>query len=386
MPTSLPSSALGHWLLAKVRHGCLIWCVLGALGSTMAAEPARWSVPRIPVIYSTDLFHPHDDPDDHFDLATLFALPELDVQAILLDQGDRQLTRPGRVVLEQMFALTGRPAPYASGLAAKLASPDDDGRRQPPQFQAAIGLLLQVLREAAAPVTVIATGSARDVCAAFNREPNLCRQKIARLYLNMGNADDGGEEWNVQLDPQAFVGLMRSGLPIYWCPCFPIQRGATNLVYSSFWKFRQAEVLETAPRPLQNFFIYALQTVVPAELHPTNALAMDLRPWRHLVWKMDRNMWCTASLLHAAGRQVHRTDNQWSCARRPPPRAEPATLFTFIPARVEVDDHGKTRTQTAAASPNVHVLKLVAPGEYGPALRDCLKELCTQFPPKPSVE
>ncbi|MCI0408006.1 MAG: hypothetical protein L0191_05475, partial [Acidobacteria bacterium] len=45
----------------------------------------------IPVIYTTDLFHPHDDPDDHFDLATIFAMPELDLKGIVLDQGDKQL-------------------------------------------------------------------------------------------------------------------------------------------------------------------------------------------------------------------------------------------------------------------------------------------------------
>ena len=45
----------------------------------------RLSAASVPVIYCTDLFHPHDDPDDHFDLATLFALPELEVKAILLD-------------------------------------------------------------------------------------------------------------------------------------------------------------------------------------------------------------------------------------------------------------------------------------------------------------
>ena len=33
----------------------------------------------IPVVYSTDLMHPHDDPDDHFDLACLYAMPEADV-------------------------------------------------------------------------------------------------------------------------------------------------------------------------------------------------------------------------------------------------------------------------------------------------------------------
>ena len=29
---------------------------------------------RIPAIHSTDLFHPHGDPDDHYDLATAFAM------------------------------------------------------------------------------------------------------------------------------------------------------------------------------------------------------------------------------------------------------------------------------------------------------------------------
>ena len=28
-----------------------------------------WGADRVPIIYSTDLFQPHDDPDDHYDLA-----------------------------------------------------------------------------------------------------------------------------------------------------------------------------------------------------------------------------------------------------------------------------------------------------------------------------
>ena len=50
--------------------------------------PAAALAQTIPLVYSTDLFHPHDDPDDHLDLATVFALPDLDIKAILL--------RPGR--------------------------------------------------------------------------------------------------------------------------------------------------------------------------------------------------------------------------------------------------------------------------------------------------
>jgi hypothetical protein len=51
----------------------------------------------VPVIYCMDLFHPHGDPDDHFDLATLYAMPELDIKGVVLDQGRKQLEQPGMV-------------------------------------------------------------------------------------------------------------------------------------------------------------------------------------------------------------------------------------------------------------------------------------------------
>lgn len=92
----------------------------------------------VPVIYCTDLFHPHEDPDDHFDLATLFALPELEIKAILLDQGKRQSRHPGSIPIRQMRRLSGQEIPYAVGLGDKLTAPTDDGKSQPSEFQAGI--------------------------------------------------------------------------------------------------------------------------------------------------------------------------------------------------------------------------------------------------------
>ena len=92
----------------------LLWALFMAAALPLSAA-------GVPVIYCTDLFHPHDDPDDHFDLATLFALPELEVKAILLDQGDKQLQRPGAIPLRQMMLMTGRQAPFAIGLGQKLS-------------------------------------------------------------------------------------------------------------------------------------------------------------------------------------------------------------------------------------------------------------------------
>jgi hypothetical protein len=279
-----------------------------------------------------------------------------------------------------MRRLTGQKVPSAIGLAEKLHSASDDGRAQPAQFQAAIELLLKTLRESREPVTIITAGSVRDVCAAWNREPSLFRQKVGRLYLNIGSADDGLTEYNVQLDPLAYAGLLRSGLPIYWCPCLPIPDIGSNTIYRTYWHFRQSEVLEAAPRALQNFFIYALQRPAANELDPVKALKADLRPWRRLVWEMDRNMWCTAPFLHAAGYQLRLVGKQWTLSHPTGTVDESANPFTFIPARVEVDDQGNTRKSFDPAQPNVQAFKVTQPGAYQAAMRDCLRQLYQRFP------
>lgn len=350
------------------------------------AMTLRFTADAVPVIYGTDLFHPHDDPDDHFDLATLFALPELEVKAILLDQGDKQLKRPGAIPIQQMAQLTGRRVPFAIGLREKLASPGDDGRGQPAEFQAAVDLLVRTLRESSEPVTIISAGSVRDICAAWNREPTLMSEKVARLYLNIGNADSNGTEYNVDLDPAAYVGLLRSGLPLYLCFCMPMRQEDATSQYSTWWRFHQAEVLDSVPRELQNYFIYALQKCAPAELDPLQALRADLRPWHHLVWDMDRNMWCTASFLHAAGRDVRKVNGRWTAARYPAGDRGSPPPFGFVPADIQVDPTGKTTLKTETAKPNVQLFKVVSPKDYGPAMRDCLRELLHSLLPPPFTQ
>jgi len=82
-----------------------------------------------------DLFHPHEDPDDHFDLAALFALPELDVQGIVLDQGENN-KGPGRIPVMQMNRLTDGSADRDRA-GRKLGSPDDAPRTSRPSSRAA---------------------------------------------------------------------------------------------------------------------------------------------------------------------------------------------------------------------------------------------------------
>jgi hypothetical protein len=332
---------------------------------------------RVPVIYGTDLLHPHSDPDDHFDLATVFAMPELDVQAILLDRGAAQKERPGRTPVEQMFRLTGRRVPYATGLSSKLKSPADEGLDQPQEDQAAVELLLKTLRGSPEPMVLFFTGSVRDVCAAFNREPALLRKKVSRLYINMGSLLVDQGEWNEQLDPQAYIGLMRSGLPIYWCPCRPKGNLGTH------WQFKHGEILEGVPPVLLNWFIYALQTSRLSELDPMKALTMDLRPWRHLVMRMERHMWCTGPLIHAAGRSIYRVGDHWVASASAPAGGRPQPVFTFVPVRVEITDvkgRAYTKWSEYTSDANMQVYKVTEPMYYEPAMKSCLRDLLHHFP------
>jgi len=117
--------------------------------------------PKVPILYSTDLFHPHADPDDHYDLACLFAMPELDVRGVLLDLGAEQAKRCGRPAVEQMMHLAGRKVPCAVGLSRPLRSRTDTATDEPKEFQGAVDLILSVLRESNEKVCLFTTGSCR---------------------------------------------------------------------------------------------------------------------------------------------------------------------------------------------------------------------------------
>ena len=259
---------------------------------TFAAAPGS-----IPILYTTDLLHPHSDPDDHYDLATLFALPEFDIRGLVFDLGEKGKGKAALASLRQMMHLTQREIPWAEGLLHNLASPEDTGEGYPEE-QAGIRLILDTLRASVQPVTLFVTGSLRDIAAAYNQAPDLFKEKAGRLYINAGSVNDK-VEWNVGLDLNAYLRIMRSGLPIYWAPCFG------NDGYETYWRFTQSDVLDKLDPPLQQFFIYMLEKAGPGAGDPIAFLDAQPAPAaRATYWPQPRNMWCTAPLLHAAGRPI----------------------------------------------------------------------------------
>ncbi len=317
------------------RHAWWAWLAVGfCAGSEGMAQPsaANPAADRVPVIYCTDLFHPHDDPDDHFDLATILAMPDLELKGIVLDQGGKQLQKPGKIPVSQMNHLAGRQVPAAIGLAHKLKSPTDPAFDQKAEFQHGVQLILDTLRRSPKPVMIAAVGSMRDVVAAFNREPDLFRAKAGKLLVFIGEASEPKhQEYNVALDPHAYVGLMRSGLPIYWVPCYD---GGVwqNRGHASFWKAKHADVLKQARPELVQYFIYALEHERSDPIQFLHGAVDPQRGERLLAG--TRNLWCTAIFGVLAGRTVAFDGTNYVFTDL----AEPGTLFGFSEVELSISD------------------------------------------------
>jgi len=348
----------------------------------------------VPLIHCTDLFHPPEDPDDTVDLATIFAIPRFDLRAIILDQGLMQERAPGRIPVEQMMKLTGRRVLYAAGLGTALRYPEDTGRNQFPNFQAGVELILKVLRETHEKIFFIITGSARDVAAAYNREPEIFHTKVARIYVNAGNSGDGDLQWNPLIDPQAYIRLMTSDLPVYWCPSFG--EGATfqelaaqNLgteQYQVYWKFRQADVFTVLPVPLQNYFLYALGRKNPTTTDPNAYLRRT--PERELqerLWRETRNMWSTASIYDAAGLELYRNDDDWAALPGPSAGFQRAKIYDFVPAQVTIDRNLQTRVSFSSGTKGFKVFHLLDMDNYQAAMQASLRRLLRAIPLVPGA-
>ncbi len=327
----------------------LIYLLPALLLITPETGVARAEDAKIPVLYCTDLFHPHDDPDDHFDLSCLYALPEVDIKAVILDQGTKQQEKPGRIPIAQMNRLTGREVPAAIGLAEPLNSPEDTGKQQPEPYQEGVEIILSVLRKSSRPVTVVAVGSLRDIAAAYNRKPKLCQKKIAKLCIFIGEAGTDFREYNVNLDVHAYRCIMNAPLPVYWVPCFDGGLWVNN-GNASFWQAKQEHLLAGTADPVLNFFLYMFQHKSAED--PAAALFESPPPEeKGRIFAETRNLWCCAVFPWLAGRIYLLREG--ACRAVPREALQPGDMlvepFGFVPVAVQVDENGRASYGDAAA-------------------------------------
>jgi hypothetical protein len=290
--------------------------LVSATFPTIAQEKHLEDSKRIPVIYSTDIFQPAVDADDHYDMAILGSLRELDLKALVFDMGTSHLNPEdvSLAALRQISAITGQTVPpWAVGLRTPLVSQSDKGEDQPAAFQGGVNLIIRTLRQSKEKVVLILVGSCRDFAAAYNREPKLFRKKVAAIYVNAGIGPQGIQgEWNVLMDPQAYLCLMESKLPIYWCPPpaanfdgSPEDVIAGKAFGAGFFAPDQAKLSENASEMFKNYLLYMLsgsrdEPIEFLKQAPTRTIPHNERP-----------LCSTISFIHAAGRKIYFHNQQY---------------------------------------------------------------------------
>jgi hypothetical protein len=83
------------------------------------ANAPRPATQRVPLIDVTDLYHPHQDVGDNFDIIAAYALPEIDLKAVILDSTEKYRRDgngrdAGFIPVLQMNTLFDRDVPCAT--------------------------------------------------------------------------------------------------------------------------------------------------------------------------------------------------------------------------------------------------------------------------------
>jgi pyrimidine-specific ribonucleoside hydrolase len=348
-----------------------------------AAVPGRTH--SLPLVHITDLYHPPQDPDDHIDLATIAALSEYDLKAVILDVTEKFLLPapagfdirrdPGFLPIAQLGYLLGRTIPTASGPTLPLARPDDDVRDRPRQHQAGVNLLLDCLDASSAPVVISLVGSARVLTAAYNRDPVLVRRKVRSVLLNAGSTGGPKREWNVGLDTEAYKGLWRSGLPLQWYPC-AVETGAFNPDHErgTYWKTTHKELFRALSLPLRAWFSFALTGDTRGDFIAALGEAPSAAGWEKIL-AQSRNMWATASLVMTAGRVLARTAEGWRFV--PSDTAAPGAVWPWRldPIHAEIGPDATVQWRPAEGTGNALLFGRERRPGYGDAMAEALADL-----------
>lgn len=368
--------------LGLLIAGSGLACVDSSRRSSGADRKGR---AKIPLIHTTDLYHPPQDPDDQIDLATVFALEEYDLKAVILDTTEKFLRAapagfdiardPGYVPVAQMAHITGRPVPAAQGPVRPLRYPDDTCEDSSPEEQAGIRMILDILVASSEPVTISVTGSPRVVTAAYYREPALLSDKTHAVLLNAGSTGGSKTEWNEQLDPHAYVGLWESDLPICWFPP-STESGAFDTVHErgTYWKAEQADLFHGVPQMLRGYFAHALTGDLRGDIIRALSEQRAEADWRTIL-SGDRNLWSTASLVMGANRVLATTDEGWRFLPESESEGVEIWPWRLDPIRAEVDEAARVSWELVNTSSNRRIFGRRPGREFGAAMTEALNTL-----------
>ena len=342
---------------------------------------------RPSVLHQTDLFRPHNDPDDHWDLACVYALAyqgHLNLTGILIDF---PYAEPGRnrapdvLAVSQLNYLTGIAVPVMTGARETFTSqPDPIGRDS-----AGAEFVLARLRHAQDGLVINIVGSCRDIAVALRRDPVLFREKCLGIYLNAGmGARDSSVaqdvEWNVALDPLSYSAIFRAECPVFWMPCFEnSMKSSVNdpyrtREYATHYLFKQGEIFPSLSPSLRRYFAFML-----ARAEQSDWLWEILDDHRQAVVDVEsgmcRNMWCTAGFLHSAGFGVGKNGEI-----KPYDALKNDSVFCFEPVKITCDEKGVTKWQPDSQSADRYLFHVLDCDNYCRAMTEAMRTLLAAIP------
>jgi len=339
---------------------------------------------KIPMLHATDLFRPYSDPDDHWDLACVYALAcsgDIDLKGVLIDfppaKGD-----PDVMAVAQMNFIIGMAVPVVVGSPVAMKSRGDIQSNVRPSDHNGVRTVFDVLRTSAQPVVINITGSCRDIAIAGKLEPALFAEKCAAIYLNAGTGSPDRKkaaqlEYNVSLESVAYAAIFDLPCPVYWMPCFEEIKPSGEwkvMEYGTNYKFRQDEILPHLSDKMQNYFAYMLGRIkTPNWLRYLTGEKDQQLLAKHI--RNYRNMWCTGGFLHAAGKTVSRSGEIV-----PLDEAGDSAVFRFEAIKVSCDDNGLTQWTMDKNAKNRYIFHVCDINNYQSAMAKAMRLLLMRFP------
>lgn len=341
--------------------------------------PGKTGKKITPVIHCTDLYHVCQDPDDHYDLATVYALASsglVYILGILIDfpidniKGD-----PDIMAVSQMNYCTGFSVPSVVGTPLKMKNRNDTLIHADKSDIYGILWLIDTLRKSPDQVIITITGASTNVAAALKKEPELFRKKCKAIFLSAGKAfrgPDEGPDTNVEMNPSAYAAIFDSPCPLYWVPCL---QGMNKRVgeYASQFTFRQSEILPFLSAKIQNFFLFMFNYK-----EDTKWLKYILKePSKEMVdlqGTKNRNMWSTAGLFHSAGLKVTEDGELVDM------QSDKKQVFSFKPVNITCNDNGLTSWELSDKSRDRFIFHIDDLSKYQEAMTTSLKNILLKLP------
>ncbi len=338
------------------------------------------------VILTTDLYHRHADPNDHWNLASMYALAHMglirfagimcdDDRAIANDGSFLHFGDPSVQSVAQLNFITGMAVPVGVGSRTPIKTKQDlDEVLKSHKKISSVTLLLDALQRSESKVDIHMCGSCKDVVIAYRYAPELFEKKCDCIYLNAGTYDKQEPlEYNVSLEPYAFSQIFKIPCNIRWSPCFDsLKYPFVPAERANYYEIDQADMVPHMSQAIKKYFNYMFGAV--EDTHWLTYLRSPLDTELLESWmNKKRQMWSTPGYLLSAGKYVTPEGDIEDCCKVDTP------LYKYVPVYVDVNDDGTLKWEDTESS-NICMFKNIDPQTYFSAMGKVVKKLLSALP------